>query len=100
MEHEKQPFVSDISEPEKRFLNRIRQKYEKDEDAGLVRSYLIASVVILALFGLARWIPYWWLGLVIVELVGLTLFRQYKHFATFKTRLLRKLWCQANDASA
>jgi hypothetical protein len=100
MEREKLPLVPGISEPEKRFLDRVSRKYEENANAGLMRSYLIASVVILTMFSLSRWVPYWGLALIVVEAVGLALFRQYKRFASFKTRLLRKLWCQVKEASA
>ncbi len=87
-----------INEREERFLNRLSRKYEKSETAGRVRSYLIASVIILLMFACARWIPWWIPALIVVEGIGLALFHQYKRFAAFKTGLLRKLWGGAERA--
>lgn len=82
----------DINAREERFLDRLSRKYKKTENAGQVRSYVIASVVIMVMFLLSRWLPWWGLALVIVEAIGLGLFYQYKRFANFKTRLLVQLW--------
>lgn len=81
-----------LAEHERRFLGRIAQKYEKDEQAGLVRSYLIAAAAILALFALIRLLPWWWAALLAAEAAGLCVFHQYKRFTRFKTRILLKLW--------
>ena len=98
MGDERQSSISEVSEREGRFLDRLSGKYEESETAGRVRSYLIAGVVILALFALSRWIPWWGVALFVVEAVGLALFRQYKRFGGFKTRLLIKLWRQSKNA--
>ena len=90
MENEKLP--PELGRGEERFLERLSRKYEKSENAGQIRSYVIASVVILVMFSLSRWLPWWGLALVVVEAVGLALFYQYKRFANFKTRVLTKLW--------
>lgn len=82
----------ELMEHEKRFLARIAQKYEKDEKAGQVRSYLIAAAVILAFFALAKFLPWWWAALIAMEAGGLYMFHQYKRFTRFKTRILLKLW--------
>jgi fatty acid desaturase len=86
------PSASDVSPREARFLDRLSDKYRTSETTGRIRSYLIAAAVIAALFALARWIPWWWLAALAVEVIGLALFRQYKRFAGFKSMLLRKLW--------
>ncbi len=99
MGHEKTCLIPDVSEREERFLNRVSSKYGKSETAGRIRSYLIASVVIMAMFATSRWIPWWGIAFFIVEAVGLTLFHQYKRFANFKSRLLRKLWCHLREVS-
>ena len=99
MGHEKLSSISDVSVGEERFLERLSGKYEKNEAAGRFRSYLIASVVIMAMFALSRWIPWWGVAFFIVEAVGLTLFHQYKRFASFKSGLLRKLWRHARKVS-
>jgi hypothetical protein len=99
MEHEKSYSIHDVSEREERFLDRLSNKYEKSEAAGRVRSYLIASVVIMAMFTASRWIPWWGIAFLMVEAVGLTLFHQYKLFANFKSRLLRKLWSRLMEVS-
>lgn len=88
-----------LAEHEKRFLGRIAQKYEKDERAGQVRSYLIAAAVILAFFALARWVPWWWASLLAAEGAGLYMFHQYKRFSRFKTRILLKLWREREKAA-
>ena len=72
---------------------------EKNEAAGRVRSYLIASLVIMAMLGLSRCIPYWWVALIVVEAAGLALFYQYKRFAVFKSVLLGKLWRHVREVS-
>jgi hypothetical protein len=100
MGHEKLSSIPDVSEREERFLNHLSGKYEKNEAAGRFRSYLIACVVIMAMFALSRWIPWWGIAFFMVEAVGLTLFHQYKRFASFKSGLLRKLWCHATKVSA
>jgi len=84
--------TGELAEHEKRFLGRIAQKYEKDERAGQVRSYLIAAAVILAFFALVRLLPWWWAALLAAEGAGLAMFHQYKRFSRFKTRILLKLW--------
>ena len=99
MEHDKTCSIPELSEREERFLNRLSRKYEKSEAAGRVRSYLIASVVIMAVFAASRWIPWWGLAFLVVEAVGLALFHQYKRFANFKSQLLRKLWSRWMEAS-
>lgn len=83
---------SGLSEREKRFLARLAKKYENDENAEQVRSYLIAAVVILALFALARWLPWWEAAAIGVLVLGMILFHQYKRFTRFKTRILVKMW--------
>lgn len=92
MENAKVTSIPDINAREERFLDRLSSKYEKTESAGQVRSYVIASVVIMVMFAVARWLPWWGLALVVVEALGLVLFHQYKRFASFKTRLLSRLW--------
>jgi hypothetical protein len=99
MEHETTYSIPEVGEREERFLNRLSNKYEKSEAAGRFRSYLIASVVIMAMFAASRWIPWWGIAFLVVEAVGLTLFHQYKLFANFKSRLLRKLWCRLMEVS-
>lgn len=86
-----------VSEREARFLQSLSRKYARSDEAGRVRSYLIAASVLLLLFALARWIPWWGLALAIVEGLGLFLFHQYKRFGRFKTRLLIKLWSLVSD---
>ena len=88
-----------LTEREKGFLSRLARKYETDENAGQVRSYLIAAAGTLALFALARWLPWWWAAIIVFEAAGLYLFRQYKRFSTFKTRVLIKLWRERKEAS-
>ncbi|MFP6888453.1 MAG: hypothetical protein VCF07_01655 [Nitrospinota bacterium] len=85
-------FPGELSEREKGFLSRLAQKYETGESAGIVRSYLIAGLGVLALFALARWTPQWWAALIVVEAAAPALFRQYKRFGSFKTHILVKLW--------
>ncbi len=92
MEPERIHRCRSVSEGEKRFLTRLTQKYETGENKGVIRSYLIAGLVILTLFALARWIPWWPISLIVVEVIGLLLFHQYKRFSRFKSRLLRVLW--------
>ena len=92
METEKQSSISSLGVGEERFLQRLSKKYEGNETPGRFRSYLIASVVILGLFALSRWIPWWGVALAVVEVVGMGLFHQYKRFARFKTQVLVKLW--------
>ena len=89
---------SEISVPEERFLDRLSQKYETSETAGQLRSYLIASIVLLVLFVISRFIPWSGAALLLAEALGLTLFHKYKRFANFKSRILRKLW-QAHNKS-
>lgn len=91
---------SDLSRREKGFLDRLSSKYEHSETAGQTRSTLIAGVVIFALFAASRWIPWWGAALVLVEVLGLYFFRQYKRFAQFKSALLAKLWQQTKKASS
>ncbi len=88
-----------LAEREKAFLSRLAEKYETGESAGLARSYLIAAAGILALFAIARWLPWWWAALIAVEAAGLMMFRQYKRFALFKTRILGKLWRERGEAA-
>lgn len=91
---------SQIHEREARLLNRLSAKYADEKPASRIRSYLIASVIIAVMFVLARWIPWWGLALLIVEILGLALFHQYKRFARFKSRLLSKLWLLVRDRAA
>ena len=100
MDHEKKHSIPDVSEREVRFLNRLCSKYDRSESAGRIRSYLTASVMIMVMFVISRWIPWWGIALLLVEAVGLTLFHQYKRFASFKSRLLSKLWCHLREVSA
>jgi hypothetical protein len=101
MEHEKKlSSIPGVTEREQGFLNRVSRKYEKSDTAGQARSYLIASAVIMAMFSLSRWVPYWWFALIVVEVAGLALFRQYKRFAVFKSALLGKLWRHVREVSA
>ena len=88
----------ELGDREKRFLARLSEKYESDQAKVPVRSYLIAGAVIVALFALSRWIPWWWAAIVVVEVIGLTLFHQYKRFGRFKTRLLIRLWRNLSEA--
>ena len=81
-----------LNKGEERFLARIAQKYEADENAGQVRSYLIAAGVTAALFALARWLPWWEAAAIGFFALGMILFHQYKRFSRFKTRILVKLW--------
>ncbi len=81
-----------LNKGEERFLARIAQKYGTDENAGQVRSYLIAAGVTAALFAFARWLPWWWAAGVGFFALGMILFHQYKRFSRFKTRILVKLW--------
>jgi|TARA_B100000315_G_scaffold256057_1_gene301054 hypothetical protein len=81
-----------LTDREKGFLAHLARKYEPGEDAGLVRSYLIATAGIFALFALARWTPWWWVALIVAETLALAGFQKYKKFAAFKTRILVKLW--------
>ena len=50
MENAKVTSIPDINAREERFLDRLSSKYEKTESAGQVRSYVIASVVIMVMF--------------------------------------------------
>lgn len=93
------PAASGVSEREARFLDRLSAKYAHGDSAGVLRSYLIFAAVIGALFALALCIPWWYVGLLAVEVLGLALFRQYKRFSAFKTRLLRKLWNERKAAA-
>lgn len=88
-----------LAEHERRFLGRIAQKYEKDESAGQVRSYLIAAAVVLAFFALIRLLPWWWAALLAAEGAGLYMFHQYKRFTRFKTRILLKLWRERGETA-
>ena len=97
MENAKLTSVPDIDVREERFLDRLSSKYEKTESAGQIRSYAIASVVIMVMFALSRWLPWWGLAIAVVEAIGLALFHQYKRFASFKSRLLSSLWRYARD---
>jgi hypothetical protein len=99
MENAKRTSIPDINAREERFLDRLSSKYEKGDNAGQVRSYAIASVVILMMFALSRWLPWWGLAIAVVEAVGLMMFRQYKRFASFKSRLLSSLWRYAREVS-
>ena len=100
MENAKLTAIPGIDVREERFLDRLSRKYEKTESAGQIRSYAIASVVIMVMFALSRWLPWWGLAIVVVEAVGLTMFRQYKRFASFKSRLLSRLWRYTREVSA
>ena len=82
----------ELNKGEERFLARLAQKYESDENAGQARSYLIAAGVTLALFALARWLPWWEAAGIGFFALGMILFHQYKRFSRFKTRILVKLW--------
>lgn len=88
-----------LTDREKGFLSRLARKYETDENAGQVRSYLIAAAGTLALFALARWLPWWWAALIAFETAALFLFYKYKRFSVFKTRVLVKLWRERKEAS-
>jgi len=88
-----------LSEREKGFLARLAKKYETDESAGLVRSYLIAAGTLLVLFAAARWIPHWLAALAVVEAAGLLLYHKYKKFSLFKTRVLVKMWRERAEAA-
>ncbi len=99
MEDPKLSSIPGIDVREERFLDRLSGKYEKTESAGQIRSYAIASVVIVAMFALSRWIPWWGLAIVLVEAVGLALFHKYKRFASFKSRLLSRLWRHVREVS-
>lgn len=81
-----------LNRGEERFLARLAEKYETDENAGQVRSYIIAAAVTVALFALARWLPWWEAGAIATLVIGMVLFHQYKRFSRFKTRILIKLW--------
>jgi hypothetical protein len=83
---------SALTEGERRFLAAIRRKYSAPTPLSLLRSYALAAFVLLALFALARYVPLAPLALAAVELFGLLLFHQYKRFARFKSRVLKKLW--------
>ena len=89
-----------LSEREKRFLARLAQKYEAGENAGQARSYFIAAGVILALFALARWLPWWEAAAIGVFAIGFVLFHQYKRFTRFKTRILVKMWRERSEETA
>lgn len=89
----------ELSPREKGFLSSLARKYEADENAGQVRSYLIAAAGTLALFAIARWLPWWWAALIVFEAAALYLFRQYKRFSVFKTRVLVKLWRERSKES-
>jgi hypothetical protein len=99
MNPEPPPPASGLSPREESFLNRLSAKYEQDITVSRLRSYVIAGVVLLALFALSRWIPWWGVALVVVEALGLTFFHQYKRFARFKSRLLTKLWRERGIAN-
>ena len=97
MENAEQTGPERLNEREKRFLARLAEKYEESEDAGQVRSYAIAAAVAIALFALARWLPWWWAAGIVVLALGLYLFHQYKRFTRFKTRILIKLWRERSE---
>ncbi len=88
-----------LTDREKGFLAHLARKYEPGEEAGLVRSYFIAAAGIFALFALARWTPWWWVALIAAEAAALTGFHKYKKFASFKTRILVKLWRERDEES-
>ncbi len=89
-----------LTEGERRFLAAISRKYSASTPMILLRSYALAALMLLALFALARYIPLAPLALAAVELFGLVLFHQYKRFARFKSRVLKKLWdLQASRAA-
>ncbi len=92
MESPQEESPEKLTKREEGFLAHLARKYEPGEDAGLVRSYLIAAAGIFALFALARWTPWWWVALIAAEAVALAGFQKYKKFAAFKTRILVKLW--------
>ncbi|MBT3350667.1 MAG: hypothetical protein HOC91_03880 [Nitrospinaceae bacterium] len=88
-----------LSAREKGFLSSLARKYETSDDAGQVRSYIIAAAGTLALFAIARWLPWWWAALIAFEAAALFLFYKYKRFSVFKTRVLVKLWRERNEES-
>ena len=91
---------NDLNRREIGFLDRLSNKYERSKTPARTRSTLIASLVILALFSAARWIPWWGVAFLLVEGLGLYFFRQYKRFAQFKSVLLTKLWRQVKKVSS
>ena len=99
-ENSEQSSPPGLSDREKRFLARLVRKYEAGENAGQVRSYFIAAGVILALFALVRWLPWWEAAAVGVFAIGLVLFHQYKRFSRFKTRILVKMWREKSEEAA
>lgn len=88
--------AGDLTEREVRFLRRLSSKYGESESAGALRSYLLAALMFSILFAVARWVPWTLAGWLVVELLGLTMFHQYKRFAHFKSCLLTKLWLLHN----
>ena len=60
-----------LSAREKGFLSSLARKYETSDDAGQVRSYIIAAAGTLALFAIARWLPWWWAALIAFEAAAL-----------------------------
>ena len=100
MERATQSSLADVSERERRLLDRLSKKYEKSQNAGQIRSYVIASGAIAVMFALSRWIPWWGVALFVVEVAGLALFRQYKRFAAFKSSLLGRLWRHVKNGAA
>ena len=66
-----------LSDREKSFFARLARKYETGWNARQVRNYLIVAAGILALFAIARWLPWWWASLIAFEAAALFLI--YKH---------------------
>jgi len=54
---------------------------------------------ILALFAIARWLPWWWASLISFEAAALFLIYKHNRFSVFKTQVLVKLWRERKEES-
>ena len=101
MESEQPTTAQPVARWEAGLLNKLSAKYAggTPPTAAMVRSYLIAAVVIGVMFAVSRYVPWWGVALVAVEVLGLLMFHQYKRFARLKVRLLIKLWAQLRPES-
>ncbi len=80
----------ELTEPEKRFLKRVVEKYSRQKNP-ITRSLVVISLAILIVHLLERSPLPWWIVLPIVYMSSIWLFYQYRRFAIFKTRLMCKM---------